>query len=182
MHVTPSSVQEMMLRNERAAGLLRRGMLDEAATEFAAIGDWCERAFGDRDERTLTSRNNLAATLFKQGRLEEAEAMYRRIVDAQGEHADGTAHNNLGTVLYHLGRVREAEPVLRTALRMHHHASGDDDPEATRAMENLARVLARLGHRAEARGLAEDYLRTHTRSHRVRPEQVEKVRRLLSEL
>jgi tetratricopeptide (TPR) repeat protein len=98
-----------------------------------------------------------------------------------GNH-DGTAHNNLGTALFQLGRVKEAEPILRKALLMHNRISGDDDPETTRAMENLARVLARLGHRAEARAMAEDYLRIYSRNYPAQQEQFEKVRRLLTEL
>lgn len=70
---------------------------------------------GDEHPDTLSSRNNLAEVLAGLGRLEDAEAEHRAVLQVQRrvmgeEHPDTlTSRNNLAGVLGDLGRPEEAE-------------------------------------------------------------------------
>ncbi|GAA0410654.1 hypothetical protein GCM10009530_73940 [Microbispora corallina] len=70
---------------------------------------------GEEHPDTLTSQNNLALALRALGRLEEAEAEHRAVLEIRrrvlGEdHPDTlTSRNNLALVLRDLGRWAEAE-------------------------------------------------------------------------
>src|ERR1043165_5196671 len=57
-----------------------------------------------------------AATLLKAGKMDEAEAIVRRVVKASTGDANG--HNLLGVILALRGNVEEAEREYREALRL----------------------------------------------------------------
>ena len=60
---------------------------------------------------------NQAITKHKEGRIKEAEQLYRYILRIQPEHVG--ASNNLGTLLHGLGRLDEAEASFRKAFSQH---------------------------------------------------------------
>ena len=60
------------------------------------------------------SHNNLGVTFEGLGRLEEAEASYRKAVKLKSDYYE--AHNNLGNTLKELGRLKEAEASYRQAI------------------------------------------------------------------
>ena len=71
---------------------------------------------------TLTSVNNLGSLLEAQGKLEEAEVLYRRALEGF-ERVLGVDHpntltsvNNLGWLLQDQGKLEEAEVLYRRAL------------------------------------------------------------------
>lgn len=76
-----------------------------------------------------------AHALFIEGRLDEAEALFRKAVEAAPGQADG--HNNLGIFLRRSGRLQEALACYRRALAL--------DPACAEAHVNLANALAELG-------------------------------------
>ena len=84
------------------------------------------------------AHSNLGNALAGLGRLNEAEASYRRAFAADANYAE--AHNNLGNVLKDLGRLDEAESSYRRAIALR--------PDFAEAHGNLGDVLmvqGRLG-------------------------------------
>ena len=77
---------------------------------------------GDRAPDTLAAINNLATNLRKQGKLAEAEPLFREALAARREVSGnddvGTmkAAGNLGKVLLAQGKLAEAEPLLVEAV------------------------------------------------------------------
>ena len=67
-------------------------------------------------------------TLYKLGRLEEAEASYKEALALQPDFTE--VHNNLGLMLQELGRLEEAEICFRKAIAL--------KPDYTGAYINLA--------------------------------------------
>lgn len=75
-----------------------------------------------------------------QGRLDEAERLYRAALEAQPAYAD--AWNNLGSLLKDRGRIEEAERALANAVRIR--------PQFAEAHFNLGTLLMDLRRYAEA--------------------------------
>ena len=78
-----------------------------------------EKALGPEHVDTVISISNLVTVLERQGKYEEAEAMYRRALEGY-EEVLGLEHvgtltsvNNLGTVLASQGKYEEAEAMHR---------------------------------------------------------------------
>lgn len=78
--------------------------------------------------------------LHRHGRLDEAEGIYRRLLQARPDHPD--LHHFLGVLLAQRGRHEAAEQSIRAALRL---APGYVD-----ARNNLGNVLRQLRRDAEA--------------------------------
>ncbi len=86
------------------------------------------------------TENNLAAALQATGRLDEAEAHYRRAVDFRPDYAP--AYSNLGTVQRARGRRADSIASYEQALRL--------QPDYPDAHYNLANALTDDGRSAEA--------------------------------
>jgi tetratricopeptide (TPR) repeat protein len=82
----------------------------------------------------------LAVRYHRQGDMEQAEQLYRQVLEADPGHAD--AHANLGVALLTTGRKQEALACFRQALR--------SDPQHFYAHNNLGNALMEQGHMAEA--------------------------------
>ena len=92
------------------------------------------------------------------GRLEEAEASYKKSIELKPDFAE--AHSNLGVVLYGLGKLDEAEASLRQAIAL--------KPDYAEAHSNLGLMLQELGRLGEAIAslnkaiaLKSDYVEAH---------------------
>ncbi|MFQ5352050.1 MAG: tetratricopeptide repeat protein, partial [Candidatus Binatia bacterium] len=81
------------------------------------------------DPKYTASYNNLAQSLVKQGKLEEAMSYYETSLSVKPSAA---VHNKLGVVLMTLGRIDEAKDQFRGALAL--------DPGYTEARNNLAAI------------------------------------------
>ena len=88
---------------------------------------------------TLTLVNNLGDLLQKQGKLEEAEVLYRRDLEGR-ERVLGLDHPstltsviNLGSLLYKQGKLEEAESFMRRALEGHERVLGPEHPNTQTA-------------------------------------------------
>ncbi len=101
---------------------------------------------------------NQAITAHKEGRLEEAEQLYRAILKNQPTNLD--VNNNLGVLLCALGRFDEAEASYRKAIEL--------KPDYVQAHSNLSNALKELGRFDEAEAscrkaieLKPDYVEAH---------------------
>ena len=83
---------------------------------------------------------NLGTVVVRQGRVEEAVALYRRALEVNPESSE--AHFNLGVTLVGQGRFEEAIPHLQRAVEL--------APQSAMAHYNLGVVLARAGQTDEA--------------------------------
>ena len=102
--------------------------------------------------------SNLGITLRDLGRLEEAEASYRRALEIKPDFAK--AHCNLGDTLRDLGRLEEAEASCRRALEI--------KPDFANAHCNLGVTLRDFGRLKEAEascrralGIKPDFAEAH---------------------
>ena len=71
----------------------------------------------------------------QEGRLEEAEHLYRLILKKNSEHLD--SNNNLGVILQHHGKLEEAKEYYKKAI--------DIKPDFAEAHNNLGNILKDLG-------------------------------------
>jgi tetratricopeptide (TPR) repeat protein len=114
---------------------------------------------GEDHPDTATSYNNLAATLFAQGKHVEAEAMLRRALaielKALGEdHPDtGISYNNLAAILLDQGKYPEAEVLVRRTLANKLKTLGEGHPSTADSYNNLAVTLQKQGKDAEAEAM-----------------------------
>jgi tetratricopeptide (TPR) repeat protein len=122
---------------------------------------------GSRDGPYLA--NQAFHPLYSLGRLGEAEALIRRVIEIDekrlGEnHPDlASAVNNLGQLLQYINRLSEAEPLMRRALAIDEQSFGPNHPNVGRDLNNLATLLQTTNRLSEAealmrRGLAIDEL------------------------
>ena len=133
-----------------------RYSLAEYAWRWAVQKRESDRLLGPEHPDTLTSRSNLAVVLDSLGRLEEAEAQQRAVLDARmrllgPEHPDTlTSRSNLAVVLDSLGRLEEAEAQQRAVLDARMRLLGPEHPDTLTSRSNLAVVLDSLGRLEEA--------------------------------
>ncbi|MGQ9365554.1 tetratricopeptide repeat protein [Azospirillum sp. ST 5-10] len=98
-----------------------------------------DRASADRAPADMAT----AIRLHQAGRIDEAEALYRRQIEAAPRRPEtGPAYVNLGAILQARGRHEEAEALLRRAQRM-----APNDPNV---LNNLGMVMQARGRRDEA--------------------------------
>ncbi|HEX4795704.1 MAG TPA: tetratricopeptide repeat-containing glycosyltransferase family protein [Humisphaera sp.] len=88
----------------------------------------------------MTNDFDLALQHHQAGRLSEAEAIYRRILAQEPNHAG--ALNNLGTALHHQGKSDEAIEIYQRALTLR--------PDHAGTLSNLGGVYRELGRNEEA--------------------------------
>jgi tetratricopeptide (TPR) repeat protein len=131
--------------NSRIHGGLRE-WLTCAASDF-----WhaCSETLGETHPDTLGSMSNLAVLLSSQGKLSEAEPLYRDALrcwrETLGETHPETlsSMNNLGNLLWQQGKLSDAEPLYRDVLRCRRETLGESHPDTLQSMNNLAVLLKR---------------------------------------
>jgi tetratricopeptide (TPR) repeat protein len=115
-------------------------------------------------EQIATALNEHAITLQAQGRVAEAEALYREALEIDrktiGEAHPGYAIdlNNLAGVVQAQGRYAEAEGLYREALEIDRKTIGEAHPDYAIRLNNLAGVVEEQGRYAEAETLYREAL------------------------
>jgi tetratricopeptide (TPR) repeat protein len=104
----------------------------------------------------LQTANNLGVLYFNQGRIAEAEAMYRQAL-AGYEKALGPEHtstlrtvNNLDVLYFNQGRIAETEVMYQQALMDYEKVLGPENTSALQIVKNLGILYNVQGRFAEA--------------------------------
>jgi non-specific serine/threonine protein kinase/serine/threonine-protein kinase len=142
---------------------VRRQEWVEAERAFEAA---VERLDPDADpENWALKRHNLGVAVYRQNRLDEAEAYFLAALEVRRsglapDHPHlARSYNALGALLSSRGRPAEAEPYLRAAVELRERTLGVDHPDLAKALVNLARVQDEQGRTAEAIETVERALR-----------------------
>ena len=90
--------------------------------------------------QALVAINVLGATLYQQGRLQEAAQAFNKAIELNPGSAE--AHSNHGAVLQELGRLKDAETSYRKAIAL--------QPDYAEAYSNLGNTLHKLGRSKNA--------------------------------
>ena len=118
-----------------------------------------------KEERAVSALQNALAILLKdQGKLSEAEPLYREALAGRrkalgDDHPDTLGSvNNFACLLQDQGKLSEAEPLYRKALAGRRKALGDDHPDTLTSLSNFAILLKAQGKLSEAEPLYRDAL------------------------
>ncbi|MCG3126480.1 MAG: Serine/threonine-protein kinase PknD [Phycisphaerae bacterium] len=133
----------------------RRGDLAECEQIQREVLSVRRRVMGETHAMTLGSMSALAAALVALGRHDEADVLFRAVVeqargaaDRRGLLAEGLSGH--ATVLSARGEHAAAEPAWREALQIWTQERGPGDRQALQARVALARCLGLLGRHDEA--------------------------------
>ena len=125
--------------------------------------------FPDGHAKLATSLNNLADLYEAQGKLADAEHLYRDALAMRkrlfkGDHPDlATTLNNLAYLYLAQGKLAEAEPLLKEVIEMDKRLFKGDHPDRAAGLSVLAGLYAAQGKYADAEPLFKDALEMHKR-------------------
>ena len=88
----------------------------------------------------MNSTFEQAITFHREGKIEEAEHLYRIILKTQPEHLD--ANNNLGVILQYQGKLEQAKECYKKAIEL--------NPDLSEAHNNLGFIFKEQGRLDEA--------------------------------
>jgi serine/threonine protein kinase len=132
---------------------------DQAEQHLQAAYDLRVQHLGESDPETLASLAGLAEVRWNQGRLDEAEAMYERLIASYADTL-GDAHRetliarySLAGVLKDSGRLDEAEQELRDVVALMQTHLSEQDDALLDAMNGLALLAVERGQLDEAEQL-----------------------------
>ena len=129
---------------------------DEEAKELLLESLATHEYPGTNSAAWLDQQNNLAVSLQREGKWDEAERLYRAVLTQKrilkGDHSLEVAigMNNLGQLLLLRGELEEAEQYLRNTLRIREELLGPENPKVTTALVNLGILLDARGAPSEA--------------------------------
>jgi len=143
---------------------LRRilGEYTQAETLYQDIIKAYKIAYRVEHPRMLDAMNDLGLLLWEQGKLEDAERIFRTTLDGRvrvlGELHLTTAQScdNLGLILSEQGKFDEAERLQRRALSILEQTLGPDNPDTIVCENNLADTVVGLGRADEAEAIMAD--------------------------
>ncbi len=161
---SPATVNEANLVGWTAKYDKVRGAFASTRTLNLRELEFRRRELGPEHPDTLTSMNNLADTLGKQGDLagarklqEETLAIERRVLGP--EHPDTlTSMNNLADTLGKQGDLAGARKLQEETLDIRRRVLGPEHPDTLLSMNNLAETLSSQGDLAGARKLQQKTL------------------------
>jgi tetratricopeptide (TPR) repeat protein len=144
--------------NQLVIGAMQGWMVEEAQAALDAM---------PVEERATSALiNNLANLLSDQGKLGEAEPLYREALAGRrrslgDEHPSTlTSINNLAILLSDQGKLVEAEPLYREALAGKRRTLGDEHSSTLNSINNLANLLSDIGDNSSSEALYMESLPT----------------------
>ena len=120
------------------------------------VAAYCERVYGSQSTKVAYNYNELGKIAQARGRLDEAEADYRRIVDIyrtayhDRHYLIALAMANLADVYVDRKKYSDAEPLYREAIRRYTETLSSDHQYTGIARIRLGRALLRDNRYAEA--------------------------------
>jgi len=125
----------------------RQGKFEKAASAYRRAWEARKRRFGATHPKTLTVMNGLAGSLASQGKTEEAESVYEKLLAAYEESSleAGAVHQNLAVVLTRDGRYQEAAGHYQAALKIREARLEAAHPAVLASVGGLAGVQAARG-------------------------------------
>lgn len=124
------------------------GDLARARTLFSEADRLLDEGFPEGHPFRITVASNLASTLTRLARWEDAEAIYRRnlelatrVVGPRSAEVAGIVEG-LGAVLASAGKLREAEAAFRQALAAYTELLGEEHGRVANNERNVGRALA----------------------------------------
>ena len=148
--------------NQLVIGAMQGWMAEEARVALGVM------PAEERGASALISR--LANLLYTQGKLGEAEPLYREALSARrrtlgAEHPSTlNSINNLANLLADQGKLGEAEPLCREALAAYRRTLGHEHPHTLPSINNLAILLSDPGKLGEAEPLHREALSAQRRT------------------
>ena len=154
----------------RSLGVLHshRGEWTEAEHDFRRALDLMK--LDDDPEQWALACHNLGVAVYRQGKLDEAETLFRRAYEARREHLEADhphlarSTNALGALLLSRDRPGEALPFLRASLKHREDTLGADHPHVAKSLINLAQAEEALHGPTAARPLLQRARSIETRS------------------
>ncbi|KAA6406627.1 MAG: TPR repeat protein [Lasallia pustulata] len=135
-----------------------RRLLPHADKCFESVYNTINLEFQDNCN-ALNAVHNLGNLYENQGKMAEAEAMYRRALEGY-EKAWGPEHtstldtvNNLGILYADQGKIAEAEAMYRRALEGYEKAWGQEHTSTLVTVDNLGNLYKNQGKMAEAEAM-----------------------------
>ncbi len=142
-----------------------RGIYKEAEPYYKVALKVLKTCDGEKYLNLVNSPlNNLANLYFRQGRYEDAEIIYKEVLNNLNilvgkEHPDIAAClNNLSNLYVVQERYAEAEPLLKDAHKMLKKLLGEKHPNIATSLNNLAELYRNLGCYEEAEKLFKESL------------------------
>lgn len=129
-----------------------------------------DEALGPAHPDTLTARNNLAASLWNLGELDEALRMQLEVVEHRqrvlgSTHPDTlTSKSNLASFLRRSGRVEDSIALQSEVLEARRRVLGPDHPVTLMSESSLASAYADAGRTTESLTLLAHVLESRLRS------------------
>lgn len=117
--------------------------------------------FGPNHTQVATSLNNLAALYKAQGKLLDAEPLYKEAISiwerTQGKENPSVASalNNLGDVYYSLGKYNEASGLYEKSLSIFEKTLGKDHINVANVLDNMVELYKKTGNKDKAAILEE---------------------------
>ena len=149
----PSHPEVGWMRRSLARALIDVGGFEEAKTILAALVVAGEGQGADDD--LPVNLNTLGSLYERQGRLDEAEAVYLRAIALfTGEAADdpvgGLSRAGLAGIYRQQDRLADAEEQYRTAIDLMEKGWGPQDPDRLKALGDLVSLLRATSRADEA--------------------------------
>lgn len=145
-----------LLVNDLAIAHYHAGHLAQARAGFERAWAAWQALGAAHGPDALNTLNNWAALALREGRAEEAEALFRQALALRRAHlppsaAQAALMNNLGKLMLRRGDAAGALPLLSEAATMASRFAGPASPHAMAALAGLAEAHAALGQGAAAR-------------------------------
>jgi tetratricopeptide (TPR) repeat protein len=149
----------------QAKGLREQGKYGDAERLWRQVLAARRTALGDRHASTVSTLDQLGATLYMKGDLVGAEELLLEALEARratlgDQHPDTVASvSSCGMLLKDMGDLARAEPLLREAVTAMRESIGEHHPDALICMANLGVLLKDKGDLDAAEPLLRDALR-----------------------